>query len=211
MKLYSMAGTCALSVHIALLWAGAPHELVMLARGDNRSAAFLAINPSGQVPAIMLDDGTVLTEAAAMLAWIIDTYPASGIGPTSADPLARFRVAQALSHLTSEVHVAFGPFFSPARFLEDEARFGDLRRQSLLRVAGLLATIDGRLSGTRWLVDDRRSVADAYLYVIARWAQNLPGGLAALPGLARFRQMMEADADVAAALAAQGLRPLGSG
>jgi glutathione S-transferase len=211
MKLYSMAGTCALSVHIALLWANADHTLVMLARGDNRNAEFLAINPTGQVPAIVLDDGTVLTEAAAILTWIIDSHPHAMVGPRSDQPLERFRVAQALAMLTSEVHAAFGPFFAPARFLDDEATFAALRRQSLQRVAGHLAAIDAGMAGKQWLVNDRRSVADAYLYVITRWADNLPGGIGAFANLARFRDAMEADSDVAGALAAQELRPLGAG
>ena len=69
MKLYSMAGTCALSVHIVLEWIGAPFEVEMMARGDNHADAYLAINPSGQVPALQLDDGRVLTEASAILTY----------------------------------------------------------------------------------------------------------------------------------------------
>ena len=109
-----MPGTCALAVHIALEWAAAPYELVLMAHGDNQKSEYLAINPSGQVPAIVLDDGQVLAQAAAILTWIVDTHPGAELGPASAHPLARFRLEEALAHLTSDIHAAFGPVLRAA-------------------------------------------------------------------------------------------------
>ncbi len=110
MKLYSMPGTCALSVHIVLEWIGVPFEVEVMNRGDNRLPAYLAINPAGQVPALQLDDGTVLTEAAAILPFLAERYPEAGLGSDDS-ALGRYRLAQLLSFLTGEVHVAFKPFF----------------------------------------------------------------------------------------------------
>ena len=204
MKLYSMTGTCALSVHIALEWAGAPYELVMMPHGDNRKPEFLAINPSGMVPTVVLDDGQVLTEAAAILAWVVDSYPVAELGASSAEPLARFDLEEALAFLTGEVHGAFGPYFAPQRFLADEGQAAALKTTALGRVAGHMQRLDARLGDQRYLLGDR-TVADAYLYVLTRWADYLSEGIAPYPNLRRFRAAIESDDKVAGALAAQGL------
>jgi glutathione S-transferase len=210
MKLYSMSGTCALSVHIALEWIGAPYQLVMMQHGDNRAPAYLAINPGGKVPAVQLDDGRVLTQAAAILTWLVDTYPDSDLGATSSRPLQRFALEEALAYLTSEAHVAFGPFFGPARYLDDETQFDALKGNSLQQVAERMAPLDAQLRDGAYLLGVR-TVADAYLYVLTRWMDYLPGGVAPFANLARFRAAMERDSAVAGALTAQGLAPLGAG
>lgn len=211
MKLYSMPGTCALSVHIALEWAQARYQLQMMAHGDNRQPAYLAINPSGKVPAIELDNGRVLTEAAAILTWIVDTYPQALLGATSDRPLERFSLDELLSYLTSEVHVAFGPFFAPSRYLDDPAQIDALKAKSLERVSGHMAQLDSAIRQSGFALGDHRSVADAYLYVLTRWADYLPTGIASFPSLIRFRATMENDPGVLRALTAQGMSRLGSG
>lgn len=79
MKLFTIPGTCALSVHIVLEWVGARYDLEVMGRGDNRSSGYLEINPSGQVPAMQLDDGRVLTEAAAILIYLADVFPKANL------------------------------------------------------------------------------------------------------------------------------------
>lgn len=162
------------------------------------------------LPAIVLDDGRVLTQAAAILAWLADTHPESRLGPASARPLDRFELEEMLSYLTSEVHVAFGPFFAPSRYLDTQIDFDALRRKSLHQVAGHMATLDAILARKSFVLATR-SVADAYLYVLVRWIDNLPGGIRPFPNLARFRSEMEQDAGVGRALAGQGMVPLGHG
>ncbi len=205
-----MPGTCALSVHIALEWIGEPYELVLMKHGDNLAPDYLAINPGGKVPAVALDDGRVFTQAAAILTWLVDRHPQAGIGAPVGDSLARFALYETLSYLTSEVHVAFGPFFAPQRFFDDESRFDRVKRKSLEQVAAHMATLDARLAGRNTLFG-HRSVADAYLYVLTRWVDNLPGGIRTFANLARFRAAMEQDAGVARALGGQGMKPLGAG
>lgn len=211
MKLYSMTGTCALAVHIALEWAGAPYQLELMPRGENRSPAYLALNPSGQVPAIRLDDGEVLTQAAALLTWIVDSRPEAGLGPSCTAPLERFRLAETLAYLVSEVHGAYGPYFAPQRFSDDEAQHPALKAKALGQVAEHLLRLDQRLGAGRYLLNDRRSVADAYLYVLVRWADFLEDGIKPFPNLARFRAAIEADPAVAKVLREERLQPLGAG
>ena len=208
MKLYSMAGTCALSVHIVLEWIGAPYEVEVMARGDNHADAYLAINPSGQVPALQLDDGRVLTEALAILNYLADRYPSASLGACE-DPYGRYELAQLMSYLTSEVHIAFKPFFMPQRFLDDERQFGALRAKTFLVLAPMLQTLEERLGDSRFILADRRSVADAYLYVLLRWAENAPAGLTPYPNLVRFRDAVEHDPAVRRALSLQRMEPIG--
>ena len=208
MKLFSMPGTCALSVHIVLEWIGVPFDVAVMNRGDNRLPAYLAINPAGQVPALRLDDGTVLTEAAAILPFLAERYPEAGLGSDDS-ALGRYRLAQLLSFLTGEVHVAFKPFFMPQRFLADETQFTALKATAFVTLAPLLAMLEARLGPNTYILEDRRSVADAYLYILLRWVENAPDGLSPYPALSRFRARMEADPAVARALAKQGMLPVG--
>ena len=208
MRLFSMLGTCALSVHIVLEWIGDPFEIEVMAHGENRAPAYLAINPSGHVPALRLNDGTVLTEAAAILPFLAESYPAAALGSDD-DALGRYRLAQLRSVLTGEVHLAFKPFFMPQRLLSDEAQFAALKANAFVVLAPLLATFEARLRADSFILDNRRSVGDAYLYILLRWVENAPDDLSPYPALARFRRSMESDPAVARALASQALLPVG--
>jgi glutathione S-transferase len=211
MKLYSMPGTCALSVHITLEWVACPFQLVLMNHGDNHSPSYQAVNPSGKVPAIVLADGKVLTQASAILSWLVNTYPDAQIGSSAANPLAHFALEEMLAYLTSDVHPAFGPFFAAKRFLADESQFEALKKSSLSQVAGHMTEIDGMLAKTPFILGEHPTVADAYLYVLSRWIDNLDEGIKPFPNLARFRARMESDPAVSRALTAQGMKPLGAG
>jgi len=205
-KLYTMPGTCALSVHIVLEWSDAPYDLVVMPYGDNRKPPFLEINPSGQVPAIVLDDGEVLTQAAALLPWVADCHPGADLGARDFDERVRF--AEILARFTSEAHASLGPFFAPGRYIDDEARFDALKAASLRQFAEHMTSFNAELGEERFILFGRRTVADAYLYVLTRWADNLPDKLTQFPNLLRFRNASEDDDNVRAALAAQGMEPL---
>ena len=196
-----------MSVDIVLEWIGVPFEVEVMNRGDNRLPGYLAINPVGQVPALQLDDGTVMTEAAAILPYLGERYPEAGLGSDGTE-LGRYRLAQLLSFLTGEVHVAFKPFFMPQRFLDDEAQFAALKANAFVTLAPLLAMLEARLGADSFILDNRRSVADAYLYVLLRWVENAPDGLAPYPALSRFRARMESDPAASRALAKQRMLPV---
>jgi glutathione S-transferase len=149
----------------------------------------------------------VLTEAAAILPFLADSFPDAGLG-AGETPIARYALAQLLSYLTGEVHVAFKPYFTPQRFLDDAAQFPALKAHAFTVLAPMLQTLEARLGDADFILHGRRSVADAYLYVLLRWTQEAPQGLSPYPGLLRFRARLEADAGVAHALAAQHMSPL---
>ena len=207
MKLYSMAGTCAVSLAIVLEWIGAPYELIVMLRGDNRAPAYLAINGNGEVPALMLDDGRILTEAAAILPFLAACYPLAKLD-LGDDTVARAQLAQTMSYLTSEVHVAFKPHFMPERFLDDPRQFDALQAYAWVTLAPMLAKLNALLVGRSFLIAEHRTVADAYLYLMLRWVDEGPGGIAPYPALAEFRARLESDAGVQRALAAHGMAPV---
>ena len=202
MKLYTKPGACSTADHIALQWTGQPFEVEILDKDSMKAPAYLAINPAGAVPAIT-DGDFVLTQNAAIMGYIADSFPEAGL---AGDGSARQR-AEAnrwLAFVNSDLHPAFKPLFGPKAFIDDEAQYPALREAALKRLRGLFESADRRLDGRHWLAGFR-SYADPYFYITLRWAEGLKVDLAGLDCLAAFKQRMEADPGVRAALEAEGL------
>jgi glutathione S-transferase len=203
MKLYTMPDTCALAPHIVIKWAGLAIEVDVMPTGASRLPAYLAINDHGKVPALSLDDGAVLTEAAAILPFLADLAPEARLG--GEDRIERARVAEALGFLIGEVHSDWTPHFAPSRFISDKAHYPELERVTFDRLAPQYAFLEAAMTGAQWMLFGRRTIADAYLYMLARTAALMPQGLASYPGLAAFRCRLDSDTGVRAALAEQTL------
>ena len=203
MKLYCLPGACSLTDHIVLEWIGKPYHYQPVAR-DELKTSFLKVNPSGAVPALALDDGTILIQNIAILDYLAGLAPeAKLMGDGSA--LSRARVMRWLAFINADVHKNFSPLFGAARFVDGEAAQQDLKRKAAARLREQFETLDAQLEGHTWLVDDLRSVADPYLYVVLRWAHAMKLDLSGLDNLARFVRHMESDPGVQAALKAEGL------
>jgi len=200
MKLYYSPGACSLSPHIALLEAGLPVTLVKANVQSKRLADgsdFLAINPKGQVPTLELDSGEVLTEGPAIVQYIADQVPASGLAP-AAGTMARYRLIEWLNFITSDLHKSFVPLFSPGTPDETKAS----------AIAGLekrFAWVDSQLEGKRYLMGDTFTVADGYLFTVSNWAGHVNVDIAGLKNLASFRARVAARPAVQAAMEAEGL------
>ena len=205
--LYTMPGTCALAPNIAVAWTGAPVEIRNMAYGDHRSDEYLAINPKGKVPALRFEDGDVLTEAAAILTWIGAAHGGEGY---ARDTVLGRKEAEALSFMTSEAHADFGPHFAAQAFADGEACQDDVKAHAYDKVAGHYRYMEGvmRANGGEWYLG-RRSFADAYLYVLTRWADQTPIALSDTPLLAEHRRRMDDDPDVRTALERQDMKPAG--
>ncbi len=202
MKLYSMPGACSTACHITLHWSGAAFSVQVLARDELKSDAYLAINPTGAVPTLVHGD-FVLTQNAAIVGYIADLNPASGLaGDGSAHQ--RAEATRWLAFCNADVHPAFHPLFGPGRFIADESRFDALKDAARQRLRGLFERADARLAEHEWLAGFR-SYADPYLYITLRWASKTGVDLSGLDGLDAFVRRMEADAGVRAALQAEGL------
>jgi glutathione S-transferase len=202
MKLYYTPGACSLSDHIALEWIGKPYETVLVPREQRHSAEYLQINPNGAVPAFD-GGGWILTQNAAILNYLADSYPEAGLGGDGS-PRGRAEINKWLSFLNADVHPAFHPLFGSTAFLGDEAMIEKTRDAARSRLRNLFEKADAQLDGKVWLTGTR-SIADPYLFVALRWAKAMNVDLAGFDNLERFFKAMLADAGVKAALKAEGL------
>ncbi len=202
MKLYSKPGACSTADHIALHWVGAPFEVKVLTAEEMKAPAYLAINPTGAVPAI--EDGDfVLTQNAAILGYIADSHPEANLGGDGS-PRQRAEANRWLAFVNADLHPAFHPLFGPARFIADEGARAALKEPAHKRVRSLFEQAEKQLEGNDWLAGFR-SFADPYFYITLRWADHLGVDLSGLPNIAAFKARMQADAGVQAALKAEGL------
>lgn len=200
MKLYYSPGACSLSPHIALHEAGLTFDLALASTKTKKLADgsdYRAINPKGQVPALALDNGEVLTEGPAIVQYIADLAPESGLAP-AAGTLARYRLMEWLNYITSELHKSFTPLFTPGT--SDE-----VKAQTQARLLERLGWIDEKLAGKSYLMGEQFSVADGYLFTVANWTNFVGMSLAHLPNLSAFMARVAARPAVQAALKAEGL------
>lgn len=200
MKLYYSPGACSMASHIVLNEIGRPFETE---RVDTRSkttetgADFLSVNPKGKVPALALE-GEVLTEGPAILQFVADRAGAETLAPKPGT-LARARVNEMLTYTSSELHPAFSPLFNPAA---DEATKAAARKT----VAAKLDWLEARLAdGRAYLTGANFTIADAYAFVVANWANFTGIALDAWPRLSDYVARVAARPATQATLKAEGL------
>src|SRR5450432_1961807 len=195
MKLYYSPGACSLSPHIALHEAGLAHELVKVdlrAKKTESGEDFLTINPKGQVPALLLDNGELLTEGPVIVQAIADKAAAKNLAPAR-DSAERYKLQEWLNFITTELHKNFGPMFSPVLADEAKAFFKD-------RVMGKFKYVDGALAGRDYLMGKQFTVADGYLFTMLCWADRMKFDLSAMPNLLAYKDRVAARPNVQAAL-----------
>ena len=188
LTLYTATGSCALASHITLEEAGAAYRTVRLdlAAGDQRAAAYRAVNPKGRVPALETPRGT-LTETPAILAYIAATYPAAGLAPL--DDAFAFAEAQAFnSYLGATVHVAHAHGGRGRRWTDDPAALAALQRYVPRSVGEGFALIEQGLLRGPWVLGERYSICDPYLFTVAGWLERDGVDLAALPRVLEHRR-----------------------
>ena len=201
LTLYYAADTCALASHIALIEAGAEYRTVRLAfqTNDQRKPEYLAINPKGRVPALATGRG-VLTETPAILAFIAQSYPASALAPLD-DPFA-FAQAQAFnSYLCSTAHVAHAHRMRGYRWADDPAAIEAMQRKVPQSVGECYALVERSMLAGPWVMGDRYTICDPYLFTLAQWLEADGVDMASLPKLRDHRQRMSERASVRRALA----------
>jgi len=199
MKLYYSPGACSLAPHIAMREAGIPVDLkkVDLKAKQVDGGDYKQINGKGYVPAIGLDDGSVLTECPVILQYIADQKPEAGLAPKPGDK-ARYKLQESLNFITAELHKGMGTFFNPA--LTDE-----WRKAASDRLALRLDWMAKQLDGKPYLMGDKFSVADAYLFTILNWAPMVKFDLAKWPALVDYQKRVSQRPKVQEALKAEGL------
>lgn len=194
MKLYYAPGTCAVACWIALEWAGADFEVE---RADYASEAFQRVNPLAMVPALDMGGPRAMTQSDAILTYIAESHPHARLGPDD-EPQGRFEFGETMAFLTGDFHPAFWPFFTPQRFTADHSpqALDHVRAASHGRIDRVMQHLDRLIGPSSRVYRDRRSVADAYAYVMVRWTGKLQKTWKAYPSIARFYTQMEQDPTV---------------
>ena len=200
MKLYYSSGACSLSPHIVAREAGIAVQLVKVDTKTKRTesgADFLAINPKGYVPVLELDNGEVLTEGPAIVQYLADQKPASGLAPANGT-LARYRLQEMLGYINSELHKSYSPLFKP-----DTPEATREERKEYLRKR--YAFLDGVLARQPWLLGEQFTAADAYLFTVTNWARHVELDLSGFPAVQAFQARVAERPAVQAAMDAEGL------
>jgi glutathione S-transferase len=200
MKLYYSPGACSLSPHIVAREAGVDLQLEKVdlkSKTTASGAAFSTINPKGYVPTLQLDDGQILTEGTAIIQYLSDQPSAAAIAPR-AGTMDRYRLQEMVGYINSELHKTYSPLFNPATTQEQ-------RDERIAYLHKRYDFIDKRLNGHDYLVGDRFSAADAYLFTVTNWAGHVNLDLSKYPHLLAFQKRIGARPAVQAALKAEGL------
>ena len=200
MKLYYSPGACSLSPHIALREAGIPFEVEKVNLKVKRTETGIdydTINPKSYVPALVMNNGELLTEGPAIVQYLADLAPAKKLAP-SAGTLERYRLQEWLNFISTEIHKSFGMLFNPK--VPEEMR--NAVKARLVKRLGYAATA---LEGKDYLLGGTFSVADAYLFTMLRWAHPIGIDLSPWPGLKEYFNRVAARPAVISAMKAEGL------
>jgi glutathione S-transferase len=199
MQLYYSPGACSLASHITAREAGVNIELK---RADTKTkkledgSDYFAINSKGAVPALKLDNGQVLTEGVAIMQYIADQKPESGIVP-KAGTLERYRVQEWLNYVTSEIHKGFSPLWGD--------NSPEVKTYALNNLQKKFDWLEKQLAGKKYLTGDAFTAADAYLFTVVNWVNFLSIDISKWPNLKAFQERVAARPKVQEAMAAEGL------
>jgi glutathione S-transferase len=200
LKLYYSPGACSLSPHIVLLEAALPYTLEKVDLVTKKTATgvdYLTINSKGSVPALQLDDGKVLTEGPAIVQYLADKKPDSGLAPR-AGTFERYQLVEMLNYITSEVHKNFTPLFHK----EAAAEWKTAARTALGQKFDWLSTF---LQGKTFLIGNNFTVADAYLFTVLKWPARVGIDLGLWPVLAAYHSKIAQRPLVHQAMKEEGL------
>ena len=200
MKLYVSPGACSLAPHIALIAAGLPFSVERVSMKTKAIASggdFREINDKGSVPALQLDDGKVLTEAAVLLQYIADQAPAAQLAPAFGS-FERYQLMESLNYVATELHKRFTPMFAPGCSEEGRAA-------AWANLARPLNYVAGKLAGGEFLMGSQFTIVDAYLFTVLNWAGFAKFSLADWPVLQAYQARVAALPAVQQAMRAEGL------
>ena len=200
MRLYYARGACSLSPHIVLRETKTPFELVktdLKSKTTQDGRDFRQINKAGYVPALQLDDGTVLTEGPAIVQYVADTAHGAHLAPPPGT-IDRYRLQSWLNFISSELHKGFSLLFKNS--MPEAAKTA--ARETL---KSRIALLDERLASHKYLIGDDFTVADAYAFTVLRWATPNGIDLAAYPNVADYLARIADRPAVKEAMKAEGL------
>ncbi|HDG1681801.1 TPA: glutathione transferase GstA [Kluyvera ascorbata F0526] len=201
MKLFYKPGACSLASHITLRESGKDFTLIgvdLMHKRTENGDDFLKVNPKGQVPALLLDDNTLLTEGVAIMQYIADSVADRQLlAPVGT--INRYRTLEWLNYIATELHKGFTPLFRP-----DTPE--DYKPTARALLDKKLAYIDESLANAQWISGSRFTIADAYLFTVLRWAFAVKLEMAGYKNIAAYMERVAARPAVAAAITAEGLK-----
>jgi glutathione S-transferase len=200
MKLFYSPGACSLSPHIVLLEAGLPftmEKVDLKTKKTERGLDFTTINSKGGVPALQLDDGRVLTEGGAVVQYLADQKPDSGLAPRPGS-FERYQLMELLNYIAAELHKTFSPLFNPTTP-------ADWRTSTLANLDTKFHWLNNYLGNKTYLMGDTFTVADAYLFTVLSWSSHVGVDLAKYHVLTAYLARVGHRPKVQEALKAEGL------
>lgn len=202
LTLYTAAGTCALATHLALEEAGADYQVVRVdfKAEQQRSPAFLQLNPKGRVPALVTERG-VLTETPALLQYVGQCFPQAKLLPD--DPFALAELNAFASYLCATVHVAHAHGRRAYRWADDAAAMAAMQAKVARNMADCFALIESDHLRGPWVMGEQFTVADTYLYTLATWLEGDGVDPARFPKVLAHRQRVAERPATARVTAAQ--------
>jgi glutathione S-transferase len=200
MKLYYASGACSLSPHIVLLEAGLPFTLEKIdfkTKKTGTGVDFSTINSKGAVPTLQLDDGRILTEGPAIVQYLADQKPESGLAPR-AGSFERYQLMEILNYITSELHKGFSPLFNPGIS-------ADAKTAAVANLEKKFLWLTGFLGDKSYLLGETFTVADAYLFTVLSWSSHVGIDLSKWHVLTAYLARVGHRPKVQEALKAEGL------
>jgi glutathione S-transferase len=200
MKLYYSPGACSMASNIVAHELGLTLELEKVNLREHLTESgedYYAINPKGYIPALVLDDGQLLTEGVAIMQYLADLKPEANLVPDRTS-FERYRLQEWLTFVNSEVHKMLGALFAPNL---EEARKQIIIERSLKR----LEFVDKHLATNKYLMGEQYTVADSYLFTVVSWSKMLNVDITALANLNRFLQEVGSRPAVIQTMQSEGL------
>jgi glutathione S-transferase len=200
MKLYYSPGACSMAPHIVAREAGYVFDLDKVDLPNKKTADggdYWKINPKGYVPTLMLDDGQILSEASVICQYLADQKPDSGLAPTFGT-MERYRLMEALNFVSAEVHKQVGALFNPKLTPE-------MRTVQLGNIEKRFNALEKLLDGKSYMLGDRFSVADAYLFTVLNWTNIHKIDVAPWPNIQAFIARIAQRPKVKEAMEKEGL------
>jgi glutathione S-transferase len=204
--LYYYPGNASLLPHMLLREIGAPFELRLVDRDQNaqRSPDYLNLNPNGRIP-VLIDGDLVLFETSAIVLHLVDRHPDAGLAP-QVGTVERAHFYKWMVHLTNTPQVEFRAYFYPRQHVGDEAAAPTVKQTAELRLNGMFDRIAEQLGDKPWLLGDRFSAADLFLFMLVRWGRGMTRPPRTLSNLNSLAERVLARPAVQAAIAAEGLQ-----
>jgi glutathione S-transferase len=204
--LHYFPGNASLLPHMMLREIGAPFELRLVDRSQNaqKSTEYLKLNPNGRIP-VLVEGSMVLFETAAIALYLADRHPEAALAPAPGTP-ERAQFYKWMVHLTNTPQAEFRAWFYPNEHVSDEAAAPAVKAAAEGRLNGMFDRIADQLGRGPWLLGDRFSAADLFLFMLIRWGRGMPRPPRTISNLNALAERVLARPAVRAAIETEGLQ-----